>query len=112
MTYAEVKDVTSTAVGSEDDGSLFDVTIANYVDIRDKAEAAIVQAIRSSFPVIFRQYINKAQWTTIGDVPTPSESTGLKFPLPTNVNIVTDLAITAELDSPLRVCLLHSPSLN
>ena len=81
MTYAEVKDVTSTAVGSESDGSLFDVTIANYVDIRDKAEAAMVHAVRSSFPVIFKQYIAKAQWTTIGDVPTPSESIGHKIPV-------------------------------
>ena len=84
MTYAEVKDVTSDAVGSESEGSLFDVTINNYKSIQNKADNLIEQAIKYSFSTIFKQYLSKAQWTTIGDLPTPSKlwiPMGLKSPL-------------------------------
>lgn len=79
MTYTEVKDVTSQSVGSDSEGSLFDVTIDNYEHIRDKAESLIEQAIKYSFPTTFKQYVTKAQWTTIGDVPNPSELTVSTF---------------------------------
>lgn len=72
MTYTEVKDVTSNAVGSDSEGSLFDVTIENYERIRDKAANLIEQAIRYSFPTTFKQYLSKPQWATIGEVPARS----------------------------------------
>ncbi len=72
MSYTEVKDVTSSAVGLEEEGSLFDVTIDGYERIRDKAESLIEQTIRYSLPTIFKQYLAKPQWATIGDVPSSS----------------------------------------
>jgi RAD50-interacting protein 1 len=79
MTYTEVKDVTSGAVGSEEEGSLFDVTIDNYERIRNKAESLIEQAIKYSFPTIFKQYLTKPQWTTIGDVPSSGKQLQSSF---------------------------------
>jgi len=90
MTYTEVKDVTSDAVGSQDTGSVFDVTIHGFERIRDKAESLIIQAIKYDFPTSFKQYLTKPQWTTIGDVSQVSKS--------------LDSTVTAELDRPLQVC--------
>jgi len=73
MSYTEVKDVTSNAVGSDTDGSLWDVTIENYERVRQKAEMLLLQAVQYSFPTTFKQYINKPQWTTIGEFPPAGE---------------------------------------
>ena len=70
MSYTEVKDVTSEAVGSEEEGSLFDVTIDGYERVRGRAESLIEQSIKYSLPTIFKQYLTKPQWTTIGDIPS------------------------------------------
>lgn len=81
MSYTEVKDVTSDAVGSEEEGSLFDVTIDNYERVKSRAEALIEQSIKYSFPTTFKQYLTKPQWTTIGDVPKSSQSNPYNFQL-------------------------------
>ncbi|TVY68690.1 RAD50-interacting protein, partial [Lachnellula suecica] len=82
MSYSEVKDVTSTAMGSDGEGSVFDVTINNYTRLTKKTEKLIIQAIQHAFPTSFRAYFNKPEWTTVGDVRT--------------------VATTAELDQPLE----------
>lgn len=88
MTYTEVKESTSDAVGSEDDGSVFDVTIASFERLRNRAEALLVQAIKSPFPTTFRPYITKTQWwMTVGEAPLADEPQ----------------TITAELDHPLHI---------
>ncbi|KAE8445591.1 hypothetical protein EG329_013224 [Mollisiaceae sp. DMI_Dod_QoI] len=87
MSYTEVKDATSDAVGSEEEGSVFDKTIESYLNLRTKAEELIVSSLRKSFPTNFKQYITKPQWTTIGDLPQSSPSF---------------VAVTAELDQPLQ----------
>lgn len=69
MSYTEVKDCTSEAVGSQDEGSVFDVTIENYERLRNKAEKLLTQAISHASPTTFKQYLSKPQWTTIGDEP-------------------------------------------
>ncbi|CAG8972621.1 hypothetical protein HYALB_00005390 [Hymenoscyphus albidus] len=88
MTYGEVKDCTSNAVGSEEEGSVFDVTINNFERLQKKSESLLIEAVKYSFQTSFRQYFSKPQWTTVGadSAPTPSV-----------------LAITPELDQPLRV---------
>ena len=73
MTYNEVKECTSDAVGSEAEGSVFDVTIDGFEQIRNKAESLIIQAIKYAFPTAFRQYLSHPQWTTIGDAPLSSK---------------------------------------
>jgi hypothetical protein len=85
MSFTEVKDSTSTAVGSEDEGSVFDVTIAGYSRLRSRAEDLLIGSLKHSFPVSLRYYLSKAQWTTVGD--ENSTVTG----------------VTPELDQPLRV---------
>jgi len=88
MSYNEVRDSTSDAMGSESEGAVFDKTIESYEKLRQMAESYITQAVKYSFPVSFKHYITKPQWCTIGDASSSS------YPS----------ARTAELDGPLRVC--------
>jgi hypothetical protein len=67
MSYTEVKDCTSGAVGSEDEGSIFDVTIQGYQRLTKRAESLIIQSIKYGFPTSFRAYLTKPEWTTVGD---------------------------------------------
>lgn len=89
MTYNEVKDCTSGAVGSENEGSVFDVTIESYERVKKRAESLITQAISHAFPTQFREYLRKPQWTTVGDESTSGSA--------------AYLVVTAELDQPLQV---------
>lgn len=75
MSYTEVKDCTSGAIGSEDEGSIFDVTIQGYERLTKRAESLIIQSIKYTFPNSFRAYLTKPEWTTIGD-DTSSKSLG------------------------------------
>ena len=67
MSYTAVKESTSSAVGSEDEGSVFDVTIDGFERLRGRAEGLIIQAMKYAFPSEFRQYLTKPQWTTVDD---------------------------------------------
>ena len=87
MAYAAVRESTSTAVGSDAEGSVFDTTIAGFTRLQNRALDFLMQAPRSSFSQHFKQYLTTPQWTTVGD------------DLP-NSHI---LAITPELDLPLQV---------
>ena len=80
----EVKDSTSAAVGSESAGSVFDVTIDGYGRLRARAEDFTIQALKGNLSSSMRHYLTRAQWTTVGDVPSV-------------------LNVTAELDQPLQV---------
>jgi len=92
MTYTTVKESTSTAVGSDADGSVFDMTIQGFSRLQSRALDFLMQAPKYSFPQAFKPYLSTPQWTTVGDeVPNPSI-----------------IAITPELDQPLQVCLLSS----
>ncbi|KAI3325666.1 RINT-1 family protein [Xylariaceae sp. AK1471] len=89
MSHEDVKDRISSAVGSDGDkGILFDETIAAYSFRRKTAEEYLVSALIDSHQKAFRPYLSKPQWTTISsDISTdPSQ-----------------LAITPELDEPLKV---------
>jgi len=91
MSYDQVKDRTSSAVGTEEDsGALFDETIAAYSARRKRAEEFLSEALVDSHRKIFRAYLSRPQWTTIAD-DTDSYQ----------------LAITPELEEPLRVSLDH-----
>ncbi|KAH8661474.1 RINT-1 family protein [Tricladium varicosporioides] len=89
MTYTEVKDCTSGAVGSENEGSVFDVTIESYERIKKRAESLITQAISHAFPAQFKEYLRKPQWTTVGDESTSGSA--------------AYFVVTAELDQPLQI---------
>ncbi|KAN0101854.1 RINT-1 family protein-like protein [Hyaloscypha variabilis] len=87
MTYTEVKDCTSEAVGSQDEGSVFDVAIKDFENLRNKAESFITNALKYKFPANFSHYISKPEWQTIDDAPLSS------------LSLIT---VTPELDQPLR----------
>ncbi|KAL9948736.1 hypothetical protein D7B24_008049 [Verticillium nonalfalfae] len=90
MSYEEVKDRTSTAVGSDNgDGILFDETIAAYALRRKAAQDFLVGALSKSHNDALKAYSTKVQWTTISDSGAEVDP--------------FQLAITAELDEPLRI---------
>ncbi|KAK4192189.1 RINT1-like protein [Podospora australis] len=85
MSHDHVKDRVSAAVGSEEDGGgLFDETIAAYSLRRKRAQEFLTEALVESHRKAFKAYLHRPQWSTFADE-------------------VIDLAITAELDEPLRI---------
>ncbi|KAI1207874.1 TIP-1 family-domain-containing protein [Annulohypoxylon truncatum] len=89
MSYENVKDKTSSVVGSDGDGGmLFDETIAAYTLRRKTAEEYIISALNDSHQKAFRPYVAKAHWTTISD------STHVE---------ASQLSVTPELDEPLKI---------
>ncbi|GKT43393.1 Ran GTPase-activating protein 1 [Colletotrichum spaethianum] len=96
MSYEEVKDRTSAAVGSEgDEGILFDETIAAYSLRRKTAQEFLVNALADSHYKAFRAYSTRTQWTTISDSGSEVDP--------------SQLAVTPELDEPLRVSPVKAP---
>jgi hypothetical protein len=84
MSYREVKDATSMAVGSDSEGSVFDMTIDGYRGLQKRAEDFMIDALKADLSNSFKHYLSRTQWTTVGEVPSV-------------------LAMTAELDQPLQV---------
>ena len=89
MSYADVKEATSNAVGSDDEGSVFDMTIENFTRLQSRALELLIQALKYQFPQNFKPYLTTPLWTTVGD----------------EVTTISTLAITPELDQPLQVYL-------
>jgi len=90
MSYGEVKDRTSSTVGTEeDDGMVFDETITAFAMRRKAALDFLISAVVASHQKAFRPYISSAQWTTI------VEDAG-------SVDLY-HLSISAELAEPLAV---------
>ncbi|RBQ75139.1 hypothetical protein FVER14953_04974 [Fusarium verticillioides] len=88
MSYDDVKDRTSTAVGEKhEDGALFDETASAYNMRRKAAQELLVGALVESHNKAFRAYTNRVQWTTVGETAI----------------LADELAITPELDEPLRI---------
>lgn len=50
MSLATIKDATSTSVGTDDLGSVFDETIASFERLRERAEELIVKQVRGLRP--------------------------------------------------------------
>ncbi|KAI2634644.1 RINT-1 family protein [Xylaria nigripes] len=89
LSQEAVRDRISSAVGTdEDSGILFDETIAAYSARRKTAEEFLVSALIDSHQKVFRPYVGKTQWTTI----SADSNTDLSH-----------LAITPELDEPLKI---------
>ncbi|KAF7548186.1 hypothetical protein G7046_g8765 [Stylonectria norvegica] len=90
MSYDDVKDRTSSAVGhGNDDGALFDETVAAYNMRRKAAQELLIAALVESHAKALRPYSTRVQWTTVGETAVlddPSQAT-----------------ITPELDEPLRI---------
>ncbi|RBR24142.1 uncharacterized protein FIESC28_03042 [Fusarium coffeatum] len=87
MSYDDVKDRTSAAVGEKhEDGALFDETATAYSMRRKAAQELLVGALVESHNKAFRAYTTRVQWTTVGETA-----------------ILDELAITPELDEPLRI---------
>ncbi|KAI0531701.1 RINT-1 family protein [Xylaria digitata] len=89
MSHEDVKDRISSSVGTDEDtGILFDETIAAYSSRRKTAEEYLVSALIDSHQKAFRPYLSKPQWTTISSDLSIDPS---------------QLAITPELDEPLKI---------
>ncbi|PBP20860.1 RINT-1 family protein [Diplocarpon rosae] len=105
MTYTEVKESTSDAMGSESEGSVFDKTIESFEKLRESAESSITQAVKYGFPASFKQYITRPQWSTVGDASSgawPSSRTAeLDAPLQEMTQSLTFLR-KALADAPFR----------
>jgi hypothetical protein len=90
MSYDHVKDRTSSVVGTEDDsGALFDETIAAYSLRKQRAQEFLVDTMIDAHYKAFYAYLRRPQWTTINEDPAAIDP--------------ASLAVTAELDEPLRV---------
>lgn len=115
MSYNNVKNSTSSSVGSDEDGGLFDETISAFLKRRDHAENLMIDAIKYGFSSALRPYFNKPQWLTVDDDSEASRSCSCtadsewanSFQTVTNPFF---LSVTAELDQPLQVCSLISTS--
>ena len=71
-------------MGSEAEGSVFDVTIAGYRQLRTRAEDLMIEALKFNLANSLKQYFSRSLWTTVGDVPSV-------------------VSVAAELDQPLQV---------
>lgn len=68
MSYDDVKDRTSTAVGEKhEDGALFDETASAYNMRRKAAQELLIGALVESHNKAFRAYTTRVQWTTVGE---------------------------------------------
>lgn len=74
MTNAAARDQISEAVGTDNDGAMFDETIVAYKKVREDAERLMIGAIRSQFPHVMRPYTQRPSWTTVDTDPDSCES--------------------------------------
>ncbi|KAK8013360.1 hypothetical protein PG991_008953 [Apiospora marii] len=88
MSYDHVKGRTSSEIGSEGDGSIFDETIKFYSKRRESAQKFLKVALVESHQTAFRPYLTKPQWSIVSSEASVDPS---------------QLAVTAELDEPLRI---------
>ncbi|KLU84774.1 RINT-1 family protein [Magnaporthiopsis poae ATCC 64411] len=92
LSFEDVKERTSAAVGSDGDGAgavIFDEIIAAYSARRKAALKLIVSSLADAHYTAFRPYLRLGQWTTISDDPSQADP--------------SQLAISPELDEPLRI---------
>ncbi|KAF4986645.1 hypothetical protein FGRMN_10739 [Fusarium graminum] len=104
MSYDDVKDRTSAAVGQKhEDGALFDETATAYSMRRKAAQDLLVGALVESHNKAFRAYTTRVQWTTVGETAIVGKFV-VQVVLGIPSNVATDeLAITPEFDEPLRI---------
>lgn len=72
MSYTDVKNSTSSAVGSEDDGAVFDETGDAFKRLRSSAERLMIEDLKYSLPRLFKNYFTRPQWLSI-DADTDGE---------------------------------------
>lgn len=81
--------VPSTLTESSNDSGIFDETVSAYSSRRKAAEQLLVHALADIHTKVFRNYVNKVQWTTVGDTAVLDDP--------------SHTSVTPELDEPLRV---------
>ncbi|PTB69208.1 hypothetical protein BBK36DRAFT_1112557 [Trichoderma citrinoviride] len=87
----DLKERTVAAVDEGDEnGAIFDETIAAYTNRRKAGEDLLVGALVESHSKALRAYTHNVQWTTVGESATPADDSSA-------------LSITPELDEPLSV---------
>lgn len=107
MTYDDVKGRTSSSVGVEEDGGLFDETISAYGMRRKGAQDLLVRALDTAHSKALRTYVTRVQWTTIGDSALLGKfrkfSTDNMRRLTCDAEDPSQLTISPELDQPLHI---------
>ena len=75
MTYDDIKDRTSSAVGTDGDGGiLFDETIEAYSERRRRARDFLSEAVIESNQKAFRAYLQQPQWAALNDEPSAGKA--------------------------------------
>lgn len=82
MSYEDVKSSTSAAVGSEEEGGLFDETMRSYRYRRDHAERLMIESIKYALTPSLRAYINKPNWLTVDNSDTGKRISISQFSVP------------------------------
>jgi len=88
--FSDVRNSTSASMGSNEDGCLFDETIASFRNRKQHAEHLLIEALQSSLPSLLRSYVNKSQWLTVLDDADEVSHSSL-------------LPVTVELEQPLQI---------
>jgi RAD50-interacting protein 1 len=65
LSYDQVKGRTSTEIGSDGDGTIFDETIRSYSKRREGARVLLKSALVNSHQTVFRPYLSKPQWSIV-----------------------------------------------
>jgi hypothetical protein len=63
--YDDIKKSTSSAVGTNEDGALFDETKKAFSAIRDRSENHLIEALKYPLLNSLRPYFHKPQWLTV-----------------------------------------------
>lgn len=70
----DIKERTVAAVdGGDENGAIFDETIAAYTNRRRAGEELLVGALVESHSKALRPYTHNVQWTTVGESATPGK---------------------------------------
>lgn len=104
MSFDEVKDRTSSAMGEAVDGGVFDEMITAYTNRRKAAHDLLVHALVDSHSKPFRHYGSRVHFTTVGDSSVLGKI-GLPSRTTSSLTLVLDDAytISPELDEPLHI---------
>lgn len=70
----DIKERTVAAVdGGDENGAIFDETIAAYTNRRKAGEELLVGALVESHSKALRAYTHNVQWTTVGESAAPGK---------------------------------------
>jgi hypothetical protein len=105
LSYGHVRDRTSLEIDTGNEATIFDETIKFYTKRKESARVLLVNALVETHQTAFRPYLSRPQWSMAGsDGASKWIRPHILVPVADKVPAdVSPLAVTAELDEPLRV---------